>query len=572
MSWRKILKFFRRRRRSYTDAEIYPDEIFLDARNLPKFDVHQFEGRLEKPIPKSVLVVLGGLFVLVSIIYVSQIWVLQVKKGQAFADQSENNRLRHTSLFSNRGIIYDRHGVELASNTINPEEPDFAERVYAPIKGIAHLVGYLKYPTKDSAGFYYQTEYDGKGGAEKVFNEILSGKNGTRIVETDALGKIKSQNIVDPPKDGENIYLSIDAGIQGAMYRAIENASDKYGFTGGAGVIMDVYTGEIITLTSFPEYDSNVMTNGGDREKIVGYQTDKSNPFLNRAVSGLYTPGSIVKPYMALAALTEKIIDPNKKILSTGSISIQNPYNPEQKTTFMDWRPQGWVDMREALAVSSNVYFYSIGGGYEDQKGLGITNIEKYVRMMGLGEKTNINLLGEVDGTIPSPSWKEKVFDGDAWRLGDTYHTSIGQYSFQLTPIQAVRSVSAIANNGTLLQPTILKRKPNEEIVGSRVVPIENKNFKIVREGMRQAVFTVTTSVLDLPYVSVAAKTGTAELGSAKLFVNSWVNGFFPYENPKYAFAIIMEKGARTNQLGATYVMREVLDWMKIYKPEYLGD
>ncbi len=571
MSWRRILKYFRKRR-SYTDAEIYPDEIFLDARNLPQFDVNQFEGRLEKPIPKSIIFILGGLFSLVAIIYISQIWVLQVKKGEAFAEQSEDNRLRHTSIFSNRGIIYDRNGVELAYNAINPEDSDFALRVYAPIKGIAHIVGYVKYPTKDSYGFYYKTEYDGKDGAEKIFNSELSGKNGTRIVETNALGQIKSESVVEPPKDGENVTLSIDSGIQSEFYRAIENSSEQYGFRGGAGVMMDIYTGEIIALTSFPEYDSNVMTDGKDREKINAYRNNPNNPFLDRAVSGKYTPGSIVKPYMALAALSEKIIDPNKKILSTGSIAIQNPYDPTQKTVFKDWKAHGWVDMREALALSSNVYFYTIGGGFEDQRGLGITNIEKYVRMMGLGEKTNINMLNEVEGTIPSPKWKESVFDGDAWRLGDTYHTSIGQYGFQLTPIQAVRSVASIANNGTLLEPTILMRKPNEPIKNSRVVPIKDEYYKIVKEGMRQAVFTVTTGALNLPYVSVAAKTGTAELGSAKLYVNSWVTGFFPYENPRYAFAIIMEKGARTNQLGATYVMKEVLDWMKIYRPEYLTD
>jgi penicillin-binding protein 2 len=571
MSWRKILKFFKKRR-SYTDAEIYPDEIFLDARNLPKFDVNQFEGRLEKPIPKSVPFVLGGLFFLFVVVYVSQIWVLQVKRGEAFAERSENNRLRHTSIFSNRGIIYDRNGIELASNVINPNEPDFAERVYAPIKGIAHVVGYLKYPTKDSAGFYYKTEYDGKDGAEKIFNSELSGENGTRIVETNALGQIKSESVVVPSKDGKHINLSIDSGIQNEMYKAIENASEKYGFKGGAGLIMDIYTGELIAITSFPEYNSNIMTNGRDKDTISGYQKNTNNPFLNRAVSGLYTPGSIVKPYVALAALSEKIISPNKKILSTGSISIQNPYNPEQKTVFMDWRPQGWVDMREAIAVSSNVYFYAVGGGFEDQKGLGITNIEKYLKMMGLDEKTNINLLGEVSGTIPNPKWKQKVFNGDAWRLGDTYHTSIGQYGFQMTPIEAVRSVAAIANNGTLLQPTILMKKPNEPIINSKTVPIKDEYFKIVKEGMRQAVFTVTTGALNLPYVSVAAKTGTAEIGAAKLFVNSWVTGFFPYENPRYAFALIMEKGARTNQLGATYVMRDVFEWMNIYRPEYLQD
>ena len=571
MTWRTITKFFRRRR-SYSDAEIYPDEIFLDARNLPQFDVHQFEGRLERPISRRTIIVVGSFFMLVVCVFMTKIWVLQVKNGEAYAEQSENNRLQHTSLFSNRGIIYDRNGVELASNAINPQEPDFALRTYAPIPGIAHIAGYVKYPNKDSAGFYYQTEYVGKDGAEKVFNDVLSGQNGVQIVETNALGEVKSENVVKPPTDGENVTLAIDAGVQGELYKAIEYASAEYGFKGGAGIIMDIYTGEVLALTSFPEYDSNVMTAGKDVETITGYQNNQNNPFLNRVVSGLYTPGSIVKPYIAIGALSENIISPLKSILSTGSIELVNPYDKTQKTVFKDWKAHGWVDMREAIALSSNVYFYTIGGGFEDQKGLGITNIEKYIRMFGLGSKTGIDLPQEVDGVVPNPEWKKKVFDGDAWRVGDTYHTSIGQYGFQLTPVQAVRAVATIANDGTLVTPTILKRTTGSTPLITTTVPIKSEHLKVAREGMRQAVFTVTTGALDLPYVAVAAKTGTAELGVSKQLVNSWVTGFFPYDKPRYAFALTMEKGAPTNQLGATYVMRQLLEWMNVHTPQYLQE
>ncbi len=569
MPWRKLTRLFRRNlvRQNH---EIFPDEILIDAHNLPKFDTQQFEGRLEKPISKRTILSLRALFALVAFFFLGKIWVFQIQKGEAYSAQSENNRLRYTSIFSNRGIIYDRKGVELASNSINDEEPDFARRAYAPLSGIAHVVGYLSYPTKDSAGFYYQTKYVGREGAEKMFDETLSGENGVRIVETDALGNIKSQSLTKPPVDGENVYLSIDAGVQNELYKAIQHSSEEYGFKGGAGVIMDIYTGEVIALTSFPEFSSQVMTQGDDVAAIKSYQTDPYNPFLNRVISGLYTPGSVVKPYVALGALTEKLIDPSKKILSTGSISIQNPYDPTQKTTFVDWKAHGWVDMRDALALSSNVYFYTVGGGYGDQKGLGISNIEKYVRMMGLGEKTGINLNGEVGGVIPNPEWKKKVFGNDPWRIGDTYHTAIGQYGFQLTPIEVVRSVAAIANNGTLLQPTILKKEPGEKNENARTVPIRDEDFKVVREGMRQAVFTVTAGALNVPYVGVAAKTGTAQLGVTKQFVNSWVSGFFPYDNPRYAFVIVLEKGAATNQLGATYVMRQLLDWMQLNTPEYL--
>jgi len=569
MSFRKFFRLFFKRR-SYKDSEIYPDEIFLDARNLPQFDVHQFEGRFEKPISVRVMVILGSLCALVGIIFISKIWILQVERGEAYAKQSENNRLRHTSLFSNRGIIYDRNNLELAVNTIHPYEPDFALRTYTPLHGLGHLLGYVKYPTKDSAGFYYQTEFVGKDGAEKIFNDILSGENGVRIIETNALGEIKSENVVTPPVDGKNVTLSIDAAVQNALYTNIENVSAEYGFRGGAGVIMDVHTGEILALTSFPEFSSDVMTQGSDVETIRSYQQNTNNPYLNRAVSGLYTPGSIMKPFVALAALTENIITPTKSILSTGSIALQNPYNPDQKTIFNDWKAHGWVNMRQAIALSSNVYFYMIGGGFEDQKGLGISNIEKYMRMLGLGEKTNINISQEMEGIIPNPEWKKKVFDGDAWRVGDTYHTSIGQYGFQLTPIQAVRSVAAIANNGTLLTPTILDTAHHRAQGTTRIVPIKDEHFQIVREGMREAVFTVTAGALDVPYVSVAAKTGTAELGVSKQLVNSWVIGFFPFENPQYSFVIILEKGSRFNQLGATYAMRQFLDWMNVNAPQYL--
>ena len=567
---RFIRKFLRRN--SYKNTEIFPDEIFLDSHNLPKFDVHQFEGRLEKPIPRRVVTFLGAFFLIVGAIFISKIWILQVHKGQAYAEQSENNRLHNTTIFSNRGVIYDRNGLELASNTIDPNGADFAKRLYAPMPGLAHVVGYVKYPKKDSAGFYYQTEYVGIDGAERVFDEELSGENGMKIVETDALGKIKSQGVVDPPKDGENITLSIDAPLQSELHKAIKDISDQYGFRGGSGVIMDVYTGEILALTSFPEYSSEVMTDGKDVVKISEYQNDENHPLLNRVVSGLYTPGSTVKPFIALGALTEQTIDPKKQIFSSGAISVVNPYNPSQKTTFADWKAHGWVDMREALALSSNVYFYAVGGGYEDQKGLGISNIEKYIRMMGLGDKTEINLLGEAVGTIPSPAWKQKVFGDDPWRVGDTYHTSIGQYGFQLTPIEMVRSVGAIANNGTLVRPTILKKTLDElSAQNSRVVPIKDEHFKIVKEGMREAVFTVTAGLLNLPFVEVAAKTGTAELGVSKKLVNSWVTGFFPYGSPRYSFVVVLEKGARESQLGATAVMRHVFEWMNIYAQNYIA-
>lgn len=225
--------------------------------------------------------------------------------------------------------------------------------------------------------------------------------------------------------------------------------------------------------------------------------------------------------------------------------------------------------MRDALAVSSDVYFYEVGGGFQGQKGLGITNLDNYFTLFGLTEKTGIDLPAETTGYIASVAWKEKNFPDDpTWRIGDTYHTAIGQYGTQVTPIEAVRWAAAVANGGTLLVPQVVYSGTPKIF---KQISLPANDFQIVREGMRQGVAGGgVAAALNTQAVKVAAKTGTAELGSQKQFVNSWVTGFFPYDQPHYAFAIIMEKGPVTNLLGASSVMRQTLDWMALNAPEYL--
>lgn len=549
--------------------EVEPDEIFLDSRNLPQFNTQQFEGMIERPISARSVVVLGVSFVVIGMVFIWQLSMLQIKKGEAFYEKSEKNSLNKTPIFAQRGVIYDRNNIELAWNIQPVEGATFLQRAFFKEAGFAHLLGYVGYPAKDKSGNYWQSEFIGKDGIEKVYNDRLSGINGTQIIETDVHNKIQSQNIVDPAKDGENLVLSIDSGIQAQLYKNLKNLADQGEFKGGAGVIMDVRNGEILALTNYPEYSSEILSLGSDRETINSYFKDSRKVFLNKAVMGLYTPGSILKPFVAMGALSENVIDPNKFIYTTGSISIPNPYDPKLKTVFKDWQNQGSVDMRKALAMSSDVYFYEIGGGFQDQKGIGIANIEKYSRLFGIGEKTGIDLLGENSGTIPNPDWKAKMFKGDIWRVGDTYHTAIGQYGFQVTPMEMVRATAAIANNGTLYKPHLLKGVDNtsEEI---KKIDLPAEDFATVKAGMRDAVVYGTASAINSPVVKFAAKTGTAQVGVNKQFVNSWVIGFFPYENPKYAFTILMENGPANNSTKAAYVMRDLLDWMSIYKDEYL--
>ncbi len=548
--------------------EIDPDEIFLDSKNLPDFNVHQFEGRLEKPITKTAVLIAGLFFLLTGMGFISRAWYLQVAYGESFKERAENNRLHHTPIFPERGVIYDRNGKLLVVNEIGGE--DFSKRVYGSTPGLAHVLGYVSYPKKDSSGFYYQEKFIGKDGIEREYNDALSGENGLKITEVDVFGKVQSENTIRPPKAGKSLTLSTDKRLNEKMYEFMGNLAGDIGFEGGAGIIMDARNGEVVSLVSFPEYDSETVSAGEDDEKIKIYLKDERKPFLNRVTQGLYTPGSIVKPFLALGALNEKIISPEKQILSTGSISVPNPYYPNIKSVFTDWKAHGFVDMRRALAISSNVYFYEIGGGFGGQKGLGIDKIGQYIKLFGIGSQSGIDLFGEKAGTIPSPKWKEENFPGDDWRIGDTYHTSIGQYGFQVTPAQMVKAVAAVANGGKLLKPRLLKGDGTETDYVEKRLDIKESDFEVVREGMRQAVMEGTAGGLNIPAVKLGAKTGTAELGTLKQFVNSWVIGFFPYDEPKYAFAVVMEKGPRGNTVGALFIMRQMLEWMSVNAPEYL--
>mgnify|MGYP001592427055 FL=1 len=505
--------------------------------------------------------------VLIVLALISKLWILGIKQGSVYSQISENNRLEQTLIFANRGLIFDRNMLELASNVVKVGESDFAGRLYSSRKGLAHVVGYLKYPLADKSGNYYEEYYRGRDGVERTYNDLIQGENGLKLRETDVLGKVTSESVIKKPTDGSSLVLSIDAPLIEVFYKNIESLAYSSGFVGGSAVLMDVETGEILVLTSFPEYDQNALTKGIDQNTINLLINSSSKPFLNRAIGGLYTPGSILKPIIALAALNEKIISPTKQILSTGSITVPNPYDSLKPSVFKDWKAHGWTDMREALAVSSDTYFYSIGGGFEDQKGLGIALLDNYFKLFGLTEKTGIELLGEVEGVIPTPEWKKEKFNGDIWRLGDTYITSIGQYGTQITPVNAARFIAAIANGGKLLTPSLL--------IGGKVGPVErvlefsNEDWIAVRDGMRDGVKYGTSVGLNVPYVEAAAKTGTAELGSANLYVNSWSVGFFPFNHPKYAWAVIMEKGPSSNSIGATSVVRQTLDWMSVNTPEY---
>lgn len=549
-SWLKSKKTFR---------DITPDDVFLDSSNLPGLAVEQFEGRVEQPVSAIAVWMVFVALVLVAGVFLWRIFDLQVSKGAQYALAAENNRLAHSLIFAERGVLIDRTGKELAWNEKSEELP-YSLRRYIELPGLSHVLGFVRYPRADNSGVWWRTDLKGTSGAELIFDDILDGENGTEMTEIDAHGNIARHTLIEPPSNGKSVTLSIDAEMQSKLYKILSNHASVYGFDGGAAIILDVRTGEIIALVSIPEFSSQILTDGA-RDLVERYTNDPRKPFLNRVIGGAYTPGSIVKPFFAAGALQEKIIDPLKSIFSPGFITVPNKYNPDKPTIIKDWRAHGWTAMREALAVSSDVYFFSIGGGYEEQEGLGIARLGVYARSFGLGKETGVDFIGEVPGTVPSPAWKEGVFGKDEpWLLGDTYNTAIGQYGFQVTPIQMARAIAAVANGGALPIPHITASTTPVLIPTG----VSDAHLQIVRDGMRLGVTsdTGTARALNIYGFPVAAKTGTAEVGARNQYMNSWVVGFWPYEKPHYAFAVVLERAPSGTLAGASPAMHSFFEWL----------
>lgn len=374
--------------------------------------------------------------------------------------------------------------------------------------------------------------------------ELFQNDTGQRLLPI--LTELQSEDLINK----QDIKLTIDSELQSYVYRALEKVATNVDFVGGAGVIMDVKTGEVLTMVSYPEVTAN------------------GNLSINKVTNGLYVPGSVVKPFVAVAALSEDIISPEKEILSTGSIELPDPHQGGNFLVFNDWKRHGYVDMRQAVGVSSNVYFYAVGGGYEDQQGLGIEKLEEYLRMFGFGTETGIGFLTESIGSIPNPEWKKKKFN-DEWRLGDTYLASIGQHGYEVTPLQLVRAVAAIANSGQLVTPTVVKGEKSDQ--DDLVLPIKKEHFNVVKDGMEYAVINGTAAGLYMDGLTVAAKTGTAEVDTKKEYIHSWVVGYFPHDKPKYAFTFLLEQGPWGEEVGSVAVVSDVLTWVRDNRPEYLA-
>lgn len=426
----------------------------------------------------------------------------------------------------------------------------------------SHILGYEGKIRKEELlthPGYLMTDSIGKQGIEKSYDELLRGKNGFMRAEVDAFGHVKEELGIVPPVPGNDLILNIDSLLQKKVFDELQSLLEKKNLKQATAIVMDPRDGAVRAMVSLPSYDNNLFTGGISAEDYQLLVQDISLPLFNRALSGEYPPGSTLKPVIASAALAEGVITPTTTIGGLGGILRIGNFG------FRDWTTHGTSAVREAIAQSNDIFFYSIGGGYGGIEGLGMDRMKKYENLFGYGEKTGIDILGEAVGFIPSPAWKEEE-KGERWYIGDDYHASIGQGFITATPLQVLNSIVAIANGGILYKPRIVSQMRDAEGVITKLpTEIIRKDFidtdilRIVREGMRETVTGGTAMSLKSLPVEVAGKTGTAQFGDENK-THGWFVSFAPYENPVLAMIVLVE-GQDTEGYNTVPVTQSVYDW-----------
>ena len=431
---------------------------------------------------------------------------------------------------------------------------------------LSHALGYVgrisEDELKEKKNEYMLTDYIGKTGLEKSYEDTLKGKDGRQKYEVDSTGKVVKFLGEEEPELGNSIVLSIDFELQKKLSDTMKRVMGGAGGQKATAVVQDPQTGEILAYVNIPSYDNNLFSKGISGDEYNKLLNDKNNPLLPRAAAGEYPSGSSIKPFVAAGALQEGTINENSSVNSTGGISIG-------EWKFPDWKPggHGMTNVIKAIAESVNTFFYAIGGGYGNIKGLGPDKMKSYLELFGFGRDTGVDVGDEMHGSIPDPVWKEKTKNED-WYLGDTYHMAIGQGDILVTPLQMTNATSSIANGGKLYKPRFVHEvvDENDKVLETKKPEairegfISGKNLEIVRRGMRQAVTSGSArSLNDLP-VAVSGKTGTAQFGPDEKKYHGWFTSFAPSDKPQIALTILIESSGG-GDVTAVPIAKEVYKW-----------
>ncbi len=432
-----------------------------------------------------------------------------------------------------------------------------AKRFYPEREKVAHIMGYIgkinEAELKESRE-HGLTDMIGKEGIEQTYENFLKGEKGGRQLEVNSKGETTRFLRTENPRIGKSLVLSLDMDLQNAAFDGLNDQKQKKEADGGSVVALDPRDGSVLVLANYPSFDNNEFINKISSEKFkeITERTDK--PLFNRAIGGIYPPGSTFKPLVALAALEKGIITENEVINCPESIQVGSWH-------FRDWKFHGPSDLKKAIAESVNPYFYIIGGGYGDKKGLGQDLIKNYATLFGMGEKLGIDIPQERSGLVPDPDWK-KTTKKEPWYIGDTYHVSIGQGDLLTTPIQISSYISAIVNGGKLFRPKLLDyveqgknstgedtgvfKEESPEIIRENLAA--EKNLNEVKYAMKETVTSSSGSArslqdLEKKYgVTIGGKTGTAQTGEEEKY-HAWFVGFAPVENPEIVVTAMVEKG-----------------------------
>ena len=566
---------------------------------------------------------LSGLQYLIVLVFSSLavgFWVLQIVQHVKFKELAENNHQRTLALRAPRGMVFDRNGTVLVENRhsysvsiVREQTKDlnrtirllaFAlslnehairevverhrrEPTYRPITVLqdaslaqvaavaarhlelpdvvveevptrrypegmaAHLFGYVGevsdvQVTRD--GDVKSGDIVGKAGIEQSYNALLMGKDGFKKVVVNSIGREIPDRPIDeePPVEGKRLQLTIDADIQ----RAVEDSFRAFGYK-GASVILDPNTGDVLAFTSLPAYDPNAFASGIDRTTWATLNSDQLLPLNNRAIQGRYSPGSTFKMAVATAALEEGVITPDFKVYCLGHANFFG-------RSFKCWKAggHGTVDLRHAIEQSCNVYFYTVGNM------VGIDAIHKWATVLGLGEKSGIDLPNEVQGLVPSPEWKRATTKNhEKWYAGETISVSIGQGAVAITPVSMAVYISTIANGGTRVTPHLLKAvdegngwKPMPAPAPHSQVAFKPDTVKAIHEGLWMVVNgSGTGGRARIVGHDVSGKTGTAQVISIEggraavgktskdLRDHGWFVFFAPRDNPQIAGVVFAE-------------------------------
>jgi len=625
------------------------------------------EHELRRPWEPRLLA-FGGFLILAVAALVYNLYSLQIQQGGHFDALAQGNRVRAEVVLPPRGIIFDRHGNQLVTNTnsfalavvpvdfakpgsvrsaelqrlsrgtgIAPADIDslvqghgsepfqpftllkdlsvdqyeyFSEnlpqlpgarivtdstRHYVTGSGISHLLGYVgkidpqEYQDLHAQG-YLLDDNIGKTGLEAVDETYLRGTPGKDVVETDAEGRVVKHLSTTAPVPGDNVYLSIDWNLQQEVAKdlaaGIEKAkklpnADVNLIHGGAAIVSNPQTGEIYAMVSLPDYDANLFSGGISQAAYAGLLNDPNGPLLNRAIDGLYPPGSTFKPVVASAGLQTGAISPTSAIFDPGHYNYGG-------FIFYGWNRGGFGNQNvvQAIAHSDDIYFYEVAHRVGD------VSLAKFAKDFGVGRKTGIDLGPEARGIAPDRNWKKAYFASayqathdaawldSTWYEGNTLTYGIGQSYLLVTPLQDLEWMATVANGGSYLKPQLTRQvtsadsrtpvRPFQPAVDHQV-SVSPQWLAVVRDGLHQAV-DIPSGTAYYPLhaleqklgVPLSGKTGSAQFGLPDAHgntpIHAWFSAYGPSTNPEVAVTVFVEAGGE-GSLASLPVANQVLDY-----------